>query len=149
MRSPNFRNEGVSTRHNPEFTMLEFYQAYATYEDLMDHTEEMVSTLVQDLSANRRSCTMRRSRFLAAWRRITIHQALLELGGSISPCSRSPFSEAHAKSLGMKISTQGKVITSSLRSCAGDKLQQPTSSQGIGWSLPAKRSKDGRACGAV
>ena len=39
----NFRNEGVSTRHNPEFTMLEFYQAYATYEDLMDLTEEMIS----------------------------------------------------------------------------------------------------------
>ncbi len=36
-----FRNEGISTRHNPEFTMLEFYQAYATYEDLMDLTEEM------------------------------------------------------------------------------------------------------------
>lgn len=39
----NFRNEGISTRHNPEFTMLEFYQAYATYEDLMDLTEDMLS----------------------------------------------------------------------------------------------------------
>jgi lysyl-tRNA synthetase len=39
----NFRNEGLSTRHNPEFTMLEFYQAYATYEDLMDLTEDMIS----------------------------------------------------------------------------------------------------------
>ena len=38
----NFRNEGLSTRHNPEFTMLEFYQAYADYEDLMDLTEEML-----------------------------------------------------------------------------------------------------------
>lgn len=37
----NFRNEGISTRHNPEFTMIEFYQAYATYEDLMDLTEEL------------------------------------------------------------------------------------------------------------
>jgi lysyl-tRNA synthetase class 2 len=40
-----YRNEGVSTRHNPEFTMLEFYQAYATYLDLLDFTEEMVSRL--------------------------------------------------------------------------------------------------------
>lgn len=39
----NFRNEGVSTRHNPEFTMLEFYQAYATYEDLMNLTEDMIA----------------------------------------------------------------------------------------------------------
>ena len=37
----NFRNEGISIQHNPEFTMLEFYQAYATYEDLMKLTEEL------------------------------------------------------------------------------------------------------------
>ncbi|MDT8321168.1 MAG: lysine--tRNA ligase [Xanthomonadales bacterium] len=41
----NFRNEGVSTRHNPEFTMLEFYWAYADYEDLMDLTEQMLTEL--------------------------------------------------------------------------------------------------------
>ncbi len=45
----NFRNEGISTQHNPEFTMLEFYQAYATYEDLMDLTEEMFREVVQTL----------------------------------------------------------------------------------------------------
>lgn len=43
----NFRNEGLSTRHNPEFTMLEFYQAYADYNDLMDLTEEMIRMLAQ------------------------------------------------------------------------------------------------------
>ena len=46
----NFRNEGVSTRHNPEFTMLEFYQAYATYNDLMDLTESLMRSLAQALS---------------------------------------------------------------------------------------------------
>ncbi|WP_394174364.1 lysine--tRNA ligase [Thalassotalea litorea] len=45
----NFRNEGLSTRHNPEFTMIEFYQAYATYEDLMNLTEEMLRTLAEDV----------------------------------------------------------------------------------------------------
>ena len=41
----NFRNEGISTRHNPEFTMLEFYQAYADYRDMMDLTEELLTGL--------------------------------------------------------------------------------------------------------
>ena len=43
----NFRNEGVSPRHNPEFTMLEFYQAYSNYEDLMDLTEKMITEVVE------------------------------------------------------------------------------------------------------
>ncbi|MGZ8095583.1 MAG: lysine--tRNA ligase [Methylosarcina sp.] len=46
----NFRNEGLSTRHNPEFTMLEFYQAYAEYHDLMDLTEDMLRGLAQEVS---------------------------------------------------------------------------------------------------
>lgn len=45
----NFRNEGLSTRHNPEFTMLEFYQAYATYEDLMDLTETLFRSLAENV----------------------------------------------------------------------------------------------------
>jgi lysyl-tRNA synthetase class 2 len=48
----NFRNEGMSTEHNPEFTMLEFYQAYATYADLMDLTETLVVELAQQLTGN-------------------------------------------------------------------------------------------------
>src|SRR5262249_16826063 len=42
-----FRNEGISTRHNPEFTMLEFYQAFSKYTDLMDLTEEMLTEIAQ------------------------------------------------------------------------------------------------------
>lgn len=45
----NFRNEGLSTRHNPEFTMIEFYQAYADYNDLMDLTEEMLKSIAEDV----------------------------------------------------------------------------------------------------
>jgi len=48
----NFRNEGLSTRHNPEFTMLEFYQAYADYNDLMDITEEMFKGVASEVTAN-------------------------------------------------------------------------------------------------
>jgi lysyl-tRNA synthetase class 2 len=45
----NFRNEGLSTRHNPEFTMLEFYQAYAEYHELMDLTEEMLRGIAEEV----------------------------------------------------------------------------------------------------
>ena len=46
-----FRNEGISTQHNPEFTMLEFYQTYATYEDMMQLTEELISSIVKEFQA--------------------------------------------------------------------------------------------------
>ena len=45
----NFRNEGVSVQHNPEFTMLEFYMAYATYEDMMNITEEMFASIAKEI----------------------------------------------------------------------------------------------------
>ncbi len=48
----NFRNEGLSTRHNPEFTMLEFYQAYADYRELMDLTEELLRGIARDVLGN-------------------------------------------------------------------------------------------------
>ena len=48
----NFRNEGVSTRHNPEFTMLEFYQAYADYHDLMNLTEELLQQVAMDVNGS-------------------------------------------------------------------------------------------------
>jgi lysyl-tRNA synthetase class 2 len=77
-----FRNEGVSTEHNPEFTMLEFYQAYATYEDLMDLTEELLTELC------RKVCSTLQIRFrdmvidfARPWRRLTMKQAVEELGG--------------------------------------------------------------------
>ncbi len=47
-----FRNEGISTQHNPEFTMIEFYQAYATYEDLMDLIEELICYLAREIKGS-------------------------------------------------------------------------------------------------
>ena len=49
----NFRNEGISTRHNPEFTMIEFYQAYANYEDMMDFTENLLHFLCDTVLSTR------------------------------------------------------------------------------------------------
>ena len=78
----NFRNEGLSRQHNPEFTMLEFYQAYATYTDLMDLTERMVGELAHAVNgATRVTWDDVAIELAAPWRRITIRDAVRELGG--------------------------------------------------------------------
>ena len=53
----NFRNEGVSTRHNPEFTMLELYEAYATYTEIMDLTEGVIRDVAAERARARPRCT--------------------------------------------------------------------------------------------
>ena len=78
----NFRNEGLSRQHNPEFTMLEFYQAYATYVDLMDLTEVMVGELAREVNGSTQVVWDGTEVELAApWRRLTIRDAVRELGG--------------------------------------------------------------------
>jgi len=78
----NFRNEGISTQHNPEFTMLEFYQAYSTYEDLMDLTEEMFCGLAMDLFGRLRfPYGEGEVDFTRPWPRKTVREALIEYAG--------------------------------------------------------------------
>lgn len=78
----NFRNEGLSTQHNPEFTMLEFYQAYATYWDLMEMTEIMVSSLIKELKGEMAlEYQGTRLDFTPPWKRISIQESLLTYGG--------------------------------------------------------------------
>jgi lysyl-tRNA synthetase class 2 len=75
----NFRNEGISTRHNPEFTMLEFYQAYATYEDLMDLTEEMLSGAAKHVAgATQLTYQGHAIDFGRGWKRIPMTEAIRE-----------------------------------------------------------------------
>lgn len=74
----NFRNEGISTRHNPEFTMLEFYQAYATYEDLMDLAEAMLKAV--DSVVRQRFAELVENRpfdLQAPWARVPMRDALV------------------------------------------------------------------------
>jgi lysyl-tRNA synthetase, class II len=79
----NFRNEGISVRHNPEFTMLEFYQAYATYEDLMSLTEELFGTVARDvLGSLTLSYGGTAISLEAPWRRLSIPAAIMEYGGA-------------------------------------------------------------------
>ena len=78
----NFRNEGLSTRHNPEFTMLEFYQAYATYHDLMDLTEEMISWLAHEVTGSMDITYQGVQVNLAPpWQRYTMEEALERIAG--------------------------------------------------------------------
>ena len=75
----NFRNEGISTQHNPEFTMLEFYQAYSQAEDLMALTEEMLSGLARDVAGGTRTpWGDREISWEPPWRRVTMRQAVVE-----------------------------------------------------------------------
>ena len=78
----NFRNEGISTKHNPEFTMLEFYQAYADYQDLMELTEDMFCHVAQAVTG---STTITYQDHViemgCTWRRMTLANALETIGG--------------------------------------------------------------------
>ena len=74
----NFRNEGVSTQHNPEFTMLEFYQAYANYHDLMQITEDLVSFVAQEVNGTTLTTFNGVEIDLGNWRRLTMREAIVE-----------------------------------------------------------------------
>lgn len=75
----NFRNEGISPKHNPEFTMIEWYQAYATYHDLMDLTEDMLCTMARQLlGSDTITYGEHQIRLQAPFPRLTIRQALLQ-----------------------------------------------------------------------
>jgi len=80
--SRDFRNEGLSTRHNPEFTMLEFYQAYADYHDLMDETEDMLQKAAQEvLGSPEASWQGRTIDFSGPYERLTLLESLRRYTG--------------------------------------------------------------------
>uniref|UniRef100_A0A7C5AME7 Lysine--tRNA ligase n=1 Tax=Desulfobacca acetoxidans TaxID=60893 RepID=A0A7C5AME7_9BACT len=78
----NFRNEGLSALHNPEFTMLEFYQAYSTYEDLMPLTEELICFVARELLGTLKISYLGENIDLTPpWRRLDLRKSLTEIGG--------------------------------------------------------------------
>lgn len=74
----NFRNEGISTHHNPEFTMLEFYQAYADMYDMMQLTEDMLSTVAQAVTGNTKVKFGDHEIDWANWQRLTMREAIIK-----------------------------------------------------------------------
>jgi lysyl-tRNA synthetase class 2 len=74
----NFRNEGVSTRHNPEFTMLEFYQAYANYHDLMRLTEELIIFIAQQVNGTTITHFNGNEINLSKWTKLSMREAIIK-----------------------------------------------------------------------
>ena len=74
----NFRNEGISTQHNPEFTMLEFYQAYSDYRDLMDLTEEMLPFVAREVNGATVNTFNGRELDWTAWQRLSMRDAIVK-----------------------------------------------------------------------
>jgi len=74
----NFRNEGISTQHNPEFTMLEFYQAYADFRDMMQLTEDMLKQAALDVNGTTKSTFNGHEIDFGAWQRLTMREAIIQ-----------------------------------------------------------------------
>jgi lysyl-tRNA synthetase class 2 len=127
----NFRNEGVSVEHNPEFTMLEFYMAYATYEDLMILTEELLVYVLENvLGKTEIEYQNQAIDFTPPWRRISLFDALREFASLEEEALRDirtavKFARSHDIILSRQDSL-GKVLTKIFDQRVDPKLISPT-----------------------
>src|SRR5438876_1684420 len=127
----NFRNEGISTIHNPEFTMLEFYMAYADYQDLIILTEELVSSLAQQvLGKTVIDYQGKEITLTPPWRRWSYHQAILEVN-NIDPSilKNQNNAIAAAKKLGVSVDPKWplfNIVNEIFEETVEPNLQQPT-----------------------
>lgn len=127
----NFRNEGISVRHNPEFTMMEFYQAYATFEDLMDFTEEMLCHVTMELLGSLEfSYQGAPISFKRPWKRLTVKEAIIEYGKvDAKTVNDRELALGYARSIGLDLPvtiSYGKLITEIFEEVAEPQLIQPT-----------------------
>ncbi|MBR5998073.1 MAG: lysine--tRNA ligase [Deltaproteobacteria bacterium] len=143
----NFRNEGISIRHNPEFTMMEFYQAYVDYEYLMTFTEEMLCEVAQAVCGDQVCYDGRAVDFSRPWRRLTMKEAICEYGG-IAPGDLEDDVKIRdiAKSKGVAIDAQmphGKVLAELFDAVAEPHLWNPTFVTGYPTEIsPLSRKND-------
>ncbi|MCE5335779.1 MAG: lysine--tRNA ligase, partial [Desulfobacteraceae bacterium] len=128
----NFRNEGVSTQHNPEFTMLEFYQAYATYEDLMGLTEELFAQIASDVNQGNMRIEYQEKiiDISPPWARYTFCDSLTRIGGVPREAIDSfDAAIAYARSRDIKVEKfegHGKLLTKIFDIVVEPQLIQPT-----------------------
>jgi lysyl-tRNA synthetase class 2 len=127
----NFRNEGISTFHNPEFTMMEFYQAYATYEELMAMTEELFGFVATNLFSSLKFNYQNNEIDLTPpWRRITVTEAVSEIGGVRPEILAAPaLMTEYARKLGVQVKESdppGKILMAIFDETVEKKLIQPT-----------------------
>ncbi|MDI6776704.1 MAG: lysine--tRNA ligase [Syntrophales bacterium] len=126
----NFRNEGISTFHNPEFTMMEFYQAYATYEDLMVMTEEMLTFIAREIFGSLNFQYQGTEIDLTPpWPRISVREAIIRYGKIAPDILEDPHKAvACARELGLPIrdgEPLGKVMMAIFDETVEEKLIQP------------------------
>jgi lysyl-tRNA synthetase class 2 len=128
----NFRNEGLSTQHNPEFTMLELYLAYADYRDLMDWIEKAIRGLADTLNGTQQLTYQGRGYDLAKpFRRLTVEQAIIEHNPGIDPLSLRDLTylRKRCEQLGIKVQPQdgpGKLQAELFEKSAESELLDPT-----------------------
>ena len=128
----NFRNEGLSTRHNPEFTMLEFYQAYAEYHDLMDLTEAMLRGIAQEV-VGQSVITYQGEQydFGKPFERMTVVESILKFNPDIKPehLSTRELAVTVAESLRIPVKDSyglGKIQIEIFEKTVESKLMNPT-----------------------
>jgi lysyl-tRNA synthetase class 2 len=144
----NFRNEGISVRHNPEFTMLEFYMSYATYEDLMSLTEELVEGLCQSLHQKTKITYQGNElNFARPWKRISMEDAVASLSSFKGKIGDAAAMSSHLKKLGAVLSGRegpGTLLSMIFEEEVDKKLSQPTfvTSYPVEVSPLARRSKE-------
>lgn len=127
----NFRNEGLSTRHNPEFTMLEFYQAYADYRDMMELTEELIVMLAQEICGTLHiPCGGHNVSLERPWRRLSLLEGVAQHAGvDESDVSSLGDLQALANKLSLKIDPglgRAKLLVELFEQLVEPELIQPT-----------------------
>ncbi|KAA0454069.1 MAG: lysine--tRNA ligase, partial [Candidatus Thioglobus sp.] len=127
----NFRNEGLSTRHNPEFTMIEFYQAYATYIELMDLSENLLRSIAADICGNTKiNYQNAELDFSQPFLRISMFDSILQFNPNLSADDLSEEKiKATAKKLRIEVKDSwglGKIQIEIFEAIVEEKLIQPT-----------------------